>query len=59
MEPRFFVLASYGAGEEPGEVVRRYMQGAEFAADIRGFDLSDIIGVELTILIPSTRSPLE
>jgi len=38
VETRFFVLASYTAGEEPGEVVRRYMQSA--AADIRGFDLS-------------------
>src|SRR5215831_13381805 len=38
VEPRFFVLASYAAGEEPGELVRRYMQSAEFAADIRGFD---------------------
>ena len=59
VETRFFVLASYAAGEEPSEVVQRYMQSAEFAADIRGFDLSDIIGVKSTILIPSTRSPLE
>jgi hypothetical protein len=58
VEPRFFVLASYAAGEEPGEVVRRYMQSAEFAADIRSFDSSDIVGVESTILIPSTGSPL-
>ena len=58
-EPRFLVLASYAAGEEPGAVVRRYMRSAEFAADIRGFDLSDIIGVESTFLIASTRSPLE
>ena len=26
VEPRLFVLASYAAGEDPGEVVRRYMQ---------------------------------
>ena len=59
VEPRFFVLASYAAGEEPGEVVRRYMQSTEFAEDIRNFDVSDIVGVESTILIPSTRSPLK
>ena len=59
VEPRFFVLASYAAGEEPGEVVRRYMQSAEFAEDIRNFDVSDIVGVESTILIPSTSSPLK
>src|SRR5262249_28833578 len=59
VEQRFFVLASYATGEEPSEVVRRYMHTAEFEADIRDFDSSDIVGVETTILIPSTRSPLE
>ena len=58
-EPRLFVLASYAAGEEPGEVARRYMQSKEFAEDIRDFDVSDIAGVESTILIPSTSSPLK
>src|ERR1700675_2704503 len=59
VEPRLFVLASYAAGEEPGEVARRYMQSKEFAEDIRNFDVSDIVGVESTILIPSTSSPLK
>jgi hypothetical protein len=58
-EPRLFVLASYAAGEEPGEVARQYMQSKEFAEDIRDFDVSDIVGVESTILIPSTSSPLK
>jgi hypothetical protein len=58
-EPRLFVLASYAAGEEPGEVTRRYMHSKEFAEDIRNFDVSDIVGVESTILIPSTSSPLK
>ena len=58
VEPRFFVLASYAAGEEPREVARRYMQSAEFAEDIRNFDISDIIHVESTILLPSVGSPL-
>jgi len=59
VEPRFFVLASYAAGEDPGEVVRRYMQSTEFAEDIRNFDVSDIVAVESTILMPSTSSPLK
>ena len=59
VEPRFFVLASYAAGEEPGEVGRRYMQSAEFGEDIRNFDVSDIIRVESTILRPSASSPLK
>jgi len=59
VEPRLFVLASYAAGEQPGEVARRYMQSKEFAADIRGFEVSDIVVVESTILIPLTSSPLK
>ena len=59
VEPRLFVLVSYAAGEEPGEVGRRYMQSTEFADDIRDFDVSDMVGVESTILIPSTSSPLK
>jgi hypothetical protein len=53
------VLASYAAGEEPDEVVLRYMQSAEFAEDVKNFDVSDIVSVESTILIPSTSSPLQ
>ncbi|MDQ2840648.1 MAG: NIPSNAP family protein [Acidobacteriota bacterium] len=53
VEPRLFVLASYAAGEDPGEVARRYMQSTEFADDIRNFN------VPTTILIPSTSSPLK
>ncbi len=59
VQPRLFVLASYAAGEEPGEVVRRYMQSKEFADDIKNFDVSDIVGVESTILTPSASSPLK
>jgi hypothetical protein len=59
VEPRLFVLASYAAGEEPGEVARRYMQSTEFAEDITDFDVSNIIDVESTILTPSTGSPLQ
>ena len=59
VEPRLFVLASYAAGEDPGEVARRYMQSTEFADEIKDFNVSDIVGVESTILIPSTQSPLK
>jgi hypothetical protein len=59
VEPRAYVLASYAAGEEPGEVVRRYMQSTEFAEEIKGWDVSNIVSVESTILIPSTSSPLK
>jgi hypothetical protein len=59
VEPRLFVLASYAAGEDPGEVARRYMQSTAFADDIRDFTVSDIVGVASTILIPSISSPLK
>ena len=58
VRPRLFALVSYAAGEEPGEVGRRYMQSTEFANDTRDFDVADIVGAESTILIPSTSSPL-
>jgi hypothetical protein len=57
--PRLFVLVSYAAGQDPGEIEHRYMQSKEFADDISGFDVSDIVGVESTVLIPSARSPLQ
>ena len=56
--PRLFVLVSYAPGDQPGEVGQRYMQSQEFANDIRNFDVSDIVSVESTILIPSNGSPL-
>jgi hypothetical protein len=59
VEPRAFVLVSYAAGEDPGAVVRRYMQSPEFAEEIRGRDVSNIVSVESTILIPLTSSPLK
>ena len=59
VEPQAFVLVSYAAGEEPGEVVRRYTQSTEFAEEIKGWDASNIVSVESTILIPSTSSPLQ
>ena len=36
VEPRLFVLASYAAGEDPGEVARRYVQSTEFAEETSG-----------------------
>jgi hypothetical protein len=39
VKPRLFVLASYAAGDEPGEVATRYMQSTEFADDIRDFNV--------------------
>ena len=56
-QPRLFALVSYAAGNESGEVGPRYMQSTAVADDTRDFDVADIVGVESTLLIPSTSSP--
>jgi len=58
VQPRLYVLVSYDAGEEPCEVGRLSMQSPEFADDTRDFNVADIVGVDSTIFIPSTDSPL-
>lgn len=56
---RAFVLVSYAEDEDPGEVVRGYMQSKQFAEEIRDWDPSSkIVAVESTILIPTTSSLL-
>ena len=57
--PRLFALVSYPEGENVDAVTRRYMRSAEFAADIKDFDVSNIVSVETTILTPSLNSPLK
>jgi hypothetical protein len=58
-DPQAFVLVSYQAGEDPGEVVRRYMGSSEFADETRDWDRSSIVAVQSTILTPSASSPLK
>ena len=59
VEPQAFVLVSYQAGEDPGEVVRRYMGSPEFAEETKDWNRSNIVRVESTILTPSRSSPLK
>ena len=56
---RIFVLVSYAEGDDAGEVAQRYIKSPEAAADAKGFDVADILGVESTILVPSASSPLK
>jgi len=58
-DPQAFVLVSYPANEDPGEVVRRYMGSSEFAEETKDWDRSSILAVHSTILTPSTSSPLK
>lgn len=57
-ESQAMVLVSYSPGDDPREVVRRYMSGPEFAEETKDWDRTNIVAVESTILTPSTISPL-
>ena len=59
VEPQAFVLVSYTEGEDPGEIVRRYMGSEEFAEETKDWDRSNIVAVQSTILTPSATSPLK
>jgi hypothetical protein len=58
-DPQAFVLVSYPASEDPGEVVRRYMGSPEFDEETKDWDRSSIVAVQSTILTPSASSPLK
>jgi hypothetical protein len=53
------VLVSYAEGDDPGVVAQRYIQSSEATNDARGFDITDILSVESTILVPLASSPLK
>ncbi|MFE9454198.1 NIPSNAP family protein [Streptomyces sp. NPDC006739] len=55
---RLVALISYHDGADPGEVTTAYMASPEFAADMHGFDTSDILDVEEPELDPTAASPL-
>jgi hypothetical protein len=58
-ETQAFVMVSYREGEDPVDVVRRYMGSPEFAEETKDWDRTNILAVQSTILKPSTRSPLK
>jgi NIPSNAP protein len=56
--PVLYALVSYADGEDPEKVTERFMNSAEFRADVEGLDPSTIIDVASTLLTPSAGSPL-
>lgn len=54
---RLFALVSYPDGADPAEVVRAFLASAEQAADMEGFDLSDLVGVEELLLSRLDMTP--
>jgi hypothetical protein len=55
---RLTALISYPDGADPGEVTAAYMASPQFAADMQGFDVSNILEVEERLLDPTAASPL-
>ena len=53
---RLAALISYPEGADPGEITTAYMASAEFAADMRGFDVTSIVKVEELLLDPAFDS---
>lgn len=57
-ENRLVALIAYPPGADADDVTRRVMSSREFAADMAGFDVSDIVDVEATLLDPTHFSPI-
>ena len=55
---RLMALISYPPGADPVAVTTAYMASAEFAEDMEGFDVSNIVKVEELLLDPIALSPL-
>lgn len=54
---RLVALIGYPPGADPDEVTEQVVTSAEFAADMAGFDLDDLVEVEVLLLEPTPYSP--
>jgi hypothetical protein len=55
---RLVALISYPTGADPTDITTAYMASPEFAADMDGFDIGDIVSVSEILLDPTAASPL-
>jgi hypothetical protein len=55
---RLVALIGYPPAADPDEITRRVMASPEFAADMAGFDVDDILNVQTTLLDPTAFSPI-
>lgn len=51
-------LISFGENADPESVTQDYMQSDAFKADMAGFDITQIEGVDTLLLTPGDGSPL-
>jgi len=55
---RVMALISYPPGADPDQLTRHIMASTEFASDMDGFDVADIVDVHTTLLDPTPFSPI-
>jgi hypothetical protein len=55
---RLVALVGYPPHTDPGELTRRVMASPQFAADMAGFDVGDIVDVQSVLLEPAPYSPV-
>ncbi|OBI23437.1 NIPSNAP domain-containing protein [Mycobacterium sp. E2327] len=55
---RLVALIGYLPDADPDDLTRRIMASPEFAADMAGFDVENIIDVQTTLLDPTSFSPI-
>jgi NIPSNAP len=55
---RLVALIGYPPGADPDQLTRHIMASPEFAADMAGFDVADIVDVRTTLLDPTAFSPI-
>lgn len=56
--PQLYALVSYSDADDMQERLEAYLQSPEFHADMEGFDISQIIGIDESALAPTADSPL-
>ncbi|MET9086974.1 NIPSNAP family protein [Streptomyces sp. NPDC004237] len=56
--PRLYALVSYRYTDDVQERLEAYLSSPELHADMEGFDISQIVGLDETPLTPTADSPL-
>ena len=55
---RLVALIRYPSGADPEQLTRQVMTSPEFAADMAGFDVNEIVDVQSVALNPTSFSPI-
>ncbi|MGW7383833.1 NIPSNAP family protein [Streptomyces sp. NPDC054794] len=56
--PWLYALVSYRDADDVQARLEAYLSSPEFRADVEGFDISQIVGLDDTLLTPTADSPL-